>query len=163
MDEVLLWKTIFGDVKLTPKCIKISTVGDLKVHSYLISSDFTLSVKSDLPVIVMIHVPGIGINIFHGTSSCIMSWCVVFLSVFSFANCSNCLLPMLAAVVAQWVRAFVPQAEGLLFESQPRQTLVVKTGSDSSTAKRSAMVWVSLVLQDDNYKQMPRVTVGGAS
>ena len=38
--------------------------------------------------------------------------------------------------VAQWARAFAPQAEGWVFESQPRQTLVVKTGSDSSTAKR---------------------------
>ena len=44
-----------------------------------------------------------------------------------------------AAVVAQWIRAFAPQAEGLVFESQPRQTLIVKTGSDSSTAKRSAI------------------------
>ena len=27
-----------------------------------------------------------------------------------------------AAAVAQWVRAFAPQAEGWVFESQPRQT-----------------------------------------
>ena len=40
---------------------------------------------------------------------------------------------------AQWVRTFTPQAEGWVFESQPRQTQVVKTGSDSSTAKRSAL------------------------
>ena len=32
----------------------------------------------------------------------------------------------MTAVVAQWVRAFAPQAEGLVFESQPRQTQVVK-------------------------------------
>ena len=44
-----------------------------------------------------------------------------------------------AAAVAQWVRVFAPQAEGWVFETQPRQTLVVKTGSDSSTAKRSAI------------------------
>ena len=31
------------------------------------------------------------------------------------------------------------QAEGWVFEYEPRQTLVVKTGSDSSTAKRSAI------------------------
>ena len=119
MDEILLWKTIFGDVKhdykLTPKCIKFNR-RFLKVHSYLISSAFTLFIKSDLPGIVMIHELGIGINIFHGSSSC------DHMSVFSFANCSNCLLPMLAAAVAQWVRAFVPQAEGLVFEFQPRQT-----------------------------------------
>ena len=43
-----------------------------------------------------------------------------------------------AVLVAQSVRAFTSQAEGLVFESQPRLTLVVKAGSDSSTAKRSA-------------------------
>ena len=41
-------------------------------------------------------------------------------------------------MVAQWIRAFAPQAEGMVFESQPRQTLVVKTGSDNPTAKRLA-------------------------
>ena len=41
------------------------------------------------------------------------------------------------AAVAQLVRALALQAEGWLFESQPRQTQVVKT-DDSSTAKRSA-------------------------
>ena len=43
------------------------------------------------------------------------------------------------AAVAQWVRVFAPKAEGWVFESQQRQTQVVKTGSDSSTAKRSAI------------------------
>ena len=38
------------------------------------------------------------------------------------------------AAVAQRVRAFATQAEGWVFESHPRQTQVVKTGSDSSTA-----------------------------
>ena len=42
-----------------------------------------------------------------------------------------------AAAVAQWVRTFTPQAEGWVFEFQPQQTYVVKTDSDSSTAKRS--------------------------
>ena len=32
-----------------------------------------------------------------------------------------------------------PQGEGWVLESRPRQTLVVKAGSDSSTAKRSAV------------------------
>ena len=42
--------------------------------------------------------------------------------------------------MAQWVRAFALQVQGCVFESQPpQQTLVVKTGSDSSTAKRSAI------------------------
>ena len=37
------------------------------------------------------------------------------------------------------VRAFASQVEGWVFESQPGQTLVVKTGIDSSTAKSSAI------------------------
>ena len=41
--------------------------------------------------------------------------------------------------MAQSVRAFVPQAEDWAFESQPRQILIVKTGSDSSNAKCSAI------------------------
>ena len=41
--------------------------------------------------------------------------------------------------VAQCVRAFGLHAEGWLFEFQPRQTLVVKIGSDNSTVKRSAI------------------------
>ena len=43
------------------------------------------------------------------------------------------------AVVAQWVRAFAPQAEGWAFKSQLGQTEVVKTGSDSSIAKCLAL------------------------
>ena len=45
----------------------------------------------------------------------------------------------IAAAVAQWVRAIALQVEGWVFESEPRQTLVVKTGIDSSTDKRSAL------------------------
>ena len=41
--------------------------------------------------------------------------------------------------VAQWVRVLALQVEGWVFESLLRRTLVVKTGSDSSTAKRSAI------------------------
>ena len=37
-------------------------------------------------------------------------------------------------------RALAPQAKDWVFEFQPRQTLIVKTGSDSSTAKCSATV-----------------------
>ena len=44
-----------------------------------------------------------------------------------------------AAAVVLWVRGFVPQAEDWVFESQSQQTSVVKTGSDSSIAKRSAL------------------------
>ena len=40
------------------------------------------------------------------------------------------------AAVAQWVIALAPQAECCVFQSQPQ---VVKTGSDSSTAQRSAI------------------------
>ena len=43
------------------------------------------------------------------------------------------------AAVAPWVRAFASQAEGWVFEPQPRQTQVVKTGSDISTAKLLAI------------------------
>ena len=38
------------------------------------------------------------------------------------------------ATVAYWVRALAPQAEGWVFESQPRQI-----ASDSCSAKRSAI------------------------
>ena len=41
--------------------------------------------------------------------------------------------------MTQWVRALALQAEGWVFESEPRQTLVVKTDSDRSAAKRSAI------------------------
>ena len=41
--------------------------------------------------------------------------------------------------MAHLVRTFAPQAEGWVFESLLRQTLLVKTDSDSSTAKRSAI------------------------
>ena len=43
-----------------------------------------------------------------------------------------------AAAVAQLVRVFALHAEGWVFESQPRQTLFVKTGSDSATAEHWA-------------------------
>ena len=43
------------------------------------------------------------------------------------------------ATVVVSVRAITSQTEGWAFESQPRRTLVVKTGIDSSTAKRSAI------------------------
>ena len=43
------------------------------------------------------------------------------------------------AALAQWVRVLAPQAECQVLESQLRQTQVVKTGRDSSTAKPSAI------------------------
>ena len=66
------------------------------------------------------------------------------------------------AAVAQSVRVLVQQAVGWVFESQSRHTLVVKTGSDSSTAKQSA-IDVSRVPGDDHYKRMSLVTEGVAS
>ena len=48
---------------------------------------------------------------------------------------SNIIKMMKSAAVAQFVRASAPQAEGWVFESQQRQTKVVKIG----TAKRSAL------------------------
>ena len=48
------------------------------------------------------------------------------------------------------------------FESQPRQTLVVKTGSNSSTAKRSAIGVNVTGPERWPYKRMPSVTVGVA-
>ena len=59
-----------------------------------------------------------------------------------------------------------PQVEDGILESQPRQTLVVKTGIYSSTAIRLAIsvsVMVSWVFGDDHYKRMPPFTVGVAS
>ena len=41
--------------------------------------------------------------------------------------------------MAQWVTALATQGEGWVFESQPRQTEVIKTGSGSSISKRSAI------------------------
>ena len=64
----------------------------------------------------------------------------------------------MTATVAHWVRAFAPHAESWVFESQLRQTLVVNTVSDSSSAKLSAK-GVS-VTGDNHYKWMPSITVG---
>ena len=55
------------------------------------------------------------------------------------------------------VRAIAPQADGWVFESQPLQTRVVKTGSDSSNAKRSA-TGVSV----SGPRRCPSITVGVA-
>ena len=48
-----------------------------------------------------------------------------------------------------WV--FASHVESWMFESQPWQTLVVKTGKNSA-------IYVSGVLGDDHYKRMSRVT-----
>ena len=55
---------------------------------------------------------------------------------------------------AQWVRALAPKAEGWVFESQPQ--LVVKTGIDSLTAKRSAISVSEMTIING---RMPRITV----
>ena len=46
------------------------------------------------------------------------------------------------------------RAEGWLFESQPRHTKIVKTVSDTTTPKRSAIDVSVTVLRDDHYKPM---------
>ena len=53
------------------------------------------------------------------------------------------------------------QAEGLVFESQPPHTQVVKTGpgTDTLIAKPSTTGVVSRVCGDGHYKRMPRVIV----
>ena len=60
-------------------------------------------------------------------------------------------------MVAQLVRAFALNADGWMFESQLWQTQIVKTGSDSSTAKCSALS-VSVTGPWRWHKQMPHVT-----
>ena len=73
------------------------------------------------------------------------------------------ILRHLASAVAQWVKAFAPQAEGRVFVSRRRKTLIVKTGSDTPTANaRHKVKRVSRVLGYDHYKRMPRVRVGVA-
>ena len=57
-------------------------------------------------------------------------------------------------------KSFGPQAESWMFESQPLQTHVVKTGSDSSIAKRSAK-GVN-VTGPRVHKRMPYFVVGVA-
>ena len=47
-----------------------------------------------------------------------------------------------------------------MFDPRSVQTKVYKTGSDSSTAKRSATSVSARVLRDDHYKGLARVTVG---
>ena len=64
-----------------------------------------------------------------------MKWILVTGYLFYESSTDKLKNKRITAVVAQWI----PQAEGMVFESQPRQTLVVKTGSDNSTAKRLAI------------------------
>ena len=61
--------------------------------------------------------------------------------------------------VAKSFKGFASHVEGWVFEFWSQQTQVVKTGRDSSTAKRSEQVCVSRVFGDDHYKRMSRVTV----
>ena len=65
-----------------------------------------------------------------------------------------------AAAVAQTVRVFASHAVIWVFESQPRQTWVIETGSESATTKHSALgVSVTGPLWRP-YKRMSCVTVG---
>ena len=59
-----------------------------------------------------------------------------------------------------WCLAFSRETVTTCFKNLDVRIPAVKTGSDSSTAKRS--VRVSRVLGDYHYKRMPRVTVGEA-
>ena len=45
----------------------------------------------------------------------------------------------ITAAISEWVIALAPQAECFVFDSRSRKTSVIKTGSNSSTAKRSAV------------------------
>ena len=58
--------------------------------------------------------------------------------------------------MAQSVRAFVLQGDWVI-ESQPRQTLVVKTGPLPNARQQLGVSWV---LGEDHYKRISRVTVG---
>ena len=58
----------------------------------------------------------------------------------------------LAAAVAQWFRAFAPQAKGCEFETKQRKASLPNALNASVTG----------VLGDEHYKQMPPVTVGMA-
>ena len=71
----------------------------------------------------------------HGCRFVSLIW---YCSILSYVLCIYVYIIWTAAM-AQWVRALTPHTEGWVFESQPRQTLVVKTGIDSSTDKRSAV------------------------
>ena len=63
----------------------------------------------------------------------------------------------------RWPRGrCLPRVQEFGVRSPVATYLSHKRGSDSSTAKRSALVRVSLVLGEDHYKRMPHVTVGVA-
>ena len=63
--------------------------------------------------------------------------------------------------MAQGTKALAPQEEGWVYESQFLQTLVLNTGGDLSTAKRSA-IGVNATGPQILYKRMTRVTVDAA-
>ena len=74
---------------------------------------------------------------------------------------SNALPTEPTMAVAQWVRALAQHSEGLGDRVPASTYLSRKTGIGSSIAKRSAIgVFAGLVLGDDHYKRMSRVTVG---
>ena len=53
------------------------------------------------------------------------------------------------AAVAPWVRAFAPKAQGLVFESQPRQTF----SGNGNVSK-----WVKILELDENYSKQTKQT-----
>ena len=73
-------------------------------------------------------------------------------------NLHSTLYVYTVAAVVQWIRGFVPQAENLVFESQSQRISVVKTCSDSSIVKRSA-IGVS-VTGPRRWPWLASVTVG---
>ena len=57
----------------------------------------------------------------------------------AYINITSVLFSMDTTRFSRVMRAFTSQAEGWVFKSELRQTLVVKTGNDSTTARRSAI------------------------
>ena len=65
--------------------------------------------------------------------------------------------------VAQSIGVFARQVEGWVFKSQPQQTKVVETGSDSCPLPNVFAIGIRCECPgDDHYRQMLHVTVGVA-
>ena len=58
------------------------------------------------------------------------NYCYFNATIYMYFIINATLFNYAAAAVAQSVRAFASHVEGLVFESQPRHPIVVKTGSD---------------------------------
>ena len=68
----------------------------------------------------------------------------------------------MAAAVAQWVRAFTPQAESWCVNPSRDRPKSLEQVMTTPLPDAWLKVRVSRVLGDDHYKQMPRVTEGVA-